>query len=116
MKRWIVFDAATAAAVESTTNSRAELRDADAGQATGILAEVLSASGPAVAIVPTSSRERVLVIRLTRNARPSVQEQVPATPISGARVAPGGFLGLADELVLEDEPQPPKKWWQKILD
>ncbi len=116
MKRWIVFDAATAAAVESKTNSQAELRDIDAEQATGILAEMLSASGPAVAIVPARSGKHALVMRLTRNARPSVQEQLPATPIFGAHVAPGGFLGLADELVLEDEPQPPKKWWQKILD
>jgi hypothetical protein len=112
MSRWIVFDRATAEVVESKTGSPVERRNIeDAARPGSIVALAAAASGAAIAVVPADDGEHALVMRFTRPERPQAHVEVPVT-----HVAPGGFLGLADEVVLEDEPAQPKKWWQKILD
>lgn len=112
MSRWIVFDQATAASVETKTSSRVELR-APSDESAGIVGMAAATPGAAVALVPATEPGHALVMRFTQNETRPTQTS-PLT--SGAHFAPGGFLGLADEVVLEDEPAPPRKWWQKILD
>ncbi len=122
MTRWIVFDQATAAAVASKAGGHAELCNAGAEQPGDVLA-MAPADGTAIAVVPGEDSEHALLMRITRRAPQPARAEPRTSPpaqavLPGARVAPGGFLGLADEVVLDDEeePQPPKKWWQKILD
>lgn len=113
MGRWVVFDQATAAALESKTAGSVEVRSDFDALSDSVVGLAAAAPGTAIAVVPAADSEHALLLRFTRNPRPA---HATAAPPSGTRVAPGGFLGLADEVVLEDEPAPPKKWWQKILD
>lgn len=113
MNHWMVFDQLTAAAVRSQTGNQVELRRAEDTPAGSVIALAAAAPGPAAAVIPAADGERAVLLRFTHNVRPQTEA---APSLAPTRVAPGGFLGLADELVLEDEPEPPKKWWQKILD
>lgn len=113
MSQWIAFDRATAEAVQSKTGSSVEVRNAGDTSPGSVVGMAAAAPSRAIAVIPAAGGQHALVVRFSHPARP--RPQVPP-PIAGTRTAPGGFLGLADELVLDDQPGPPKKWWQKILD
>jgi len=113
MSRWVVFDQATADAVPPPAGSSLELHHDPQMQPASVVALAMGATGSSVALVPAADGEHTLVMRFLRHSRP----QPAAKPQQSAtRTAPAGFLGLSDELVLDDQPEPPKNWWQKLLD
>jgi hypothetical protein len=133
MSRWIVFDNATADAVQSRWGVRPEIHAEERGE---ILQMVLK-SRAAVAVGPASEPGKVLLIRMSRPQPPTTSmprkpasnlaQPTPAKPMSNltppapakpaSNLAPAGFLGLSDSIDMDsnDEPERPKKWWQKIL-
>jgi len=112
MSRWIVFDQATADAVQESTGNSVELHDGSEVETANVVALAIAAPGPSVALLASGS-EHTLVMRFTRRSRPQAAAQPHALT---TRTAPAGFLGLSDEIVLDDQAEAPKKWWQKILD
>ncbi len=104
MSRWIVFDQPAAEAVKSQCGVKAEVRERTAN----LLAEAVQAE-TAVAVLPSPAPGKVLVMRSSRShAAPRRAEQA-------SNLAPSGFLGLTDAIDMDSEPEPPKKWWQKII-
>jgi hypothetical protein len=110
MARCFVFDKQTARAI-STNLHLLTICDPDADALPSALE---SDSRQILLALPAEDSERVLVARFQRHP----DELYPAEP--GAEAAAtfeaGGFLGLSDQPVFDPEPQPPKKWWQKLLD
>ncbi len=129
MNRWTVFDDAAAAAARERGGQVDVRRGDDAGPA---VSEALDQQARVVAVFPAREPGKAVVLRSRRSAsEPAVAASpspaVAATPEALAAKPPsklepkvsyaaGGFLGLSDELVLDEEPPKPKKWWQKILD
>ncbi len=107
MSRWIVFDQAGADAVQHRSGSSPEIRTGG-DQASEIISMALQSRG-AVAVLPAAAGPNAVLIRI--HAR-----QAPPAPDASSKMAPAGFLGLSDTIDMDDEPEPPKKWWQKILD
>jgi hypothetical protein len=107
MSRWIVFDSATANAVQSRWGVRPEVHAEERGE---IMRMVLQ-SRAAVAVGPAAQPGKVLLVRISRQQRPPTSPAKPASTL-----APAGFLGLSDSIDMDTEPQRPKKWWRKILD
>ncbi len=102
MFRWIAFDPASAAAIVAASQTAPELHHR--GDA---LSAALASDGPAVVLTPSSVAGRTLIAEIRRSAssdslRPIAYEVT-------------GFLGLVDQPIYEEEPEPPKKWWQKLL-
>lgn len=105
MTRWIASDESTATALRSREIG------ADAGSPDAIGNAI--AAGSAVVILPASSG--VLVARVRHAAQPAAFEVHRWTDKDAVGYTAGGMLGLLDEPVYEEEPQPSKKWWRRIL-
>jgi hypothetical protein len=99
--QWIAFDHNTARVLATRSESR-EATVLRSGQALDSALE-LDAS---VALLPAKDG----AVFLLAIAKPSAHSPRPPE-----RVATG-FLGLLDELVYEEPPEPPRKWWQKLLE
>jgi hypothetical protein len=108
MSRFLVFDQATANAVQSRTGVPAAFDPAAADPAS-ILAGALG-SEAAIAVVPAGKPGKALLLRLSRPPMPPKPEPKPASSL-----APAGFLGLTDAIDMDGEPEQPRKWWRKIL-
>ncbi len=105
MGRWIVFDQGAAEAVQRRSESPQIGTDE---QASDILEKVLHCRA-AIAVVPAAARDNVVVMRIRRMPAP------PAVDAAASKLAPAGFLGLSDTIDMDEEPEPPKKWWRKVL-
>ncbi len=117
MSRWIAFDDATAAALAAADPSHTASIERQPGDP---LQKALGA-GQGVVILPALEKGQALVLDVRRSAAltrpeasvppaasaaPSVDASRPAEPV-GYRA--GGFLGLSDEPVFEDETQAQEK-------
>ena len=118
MVRWVTFDDQTAAALASTVASgTAEIRDGDA-------LETALEMGDCSLILPADGPGQVLFLQMRMNIRlqpwkgtvPPVEADAGTEGESSEQYEATGFLGLTDSAVYEDQPAPPKKWWQKLLD
>ena len=107
MSRWIVFDHATANAVQSRRGVRPEVHAEERGE----IMQMVLQSRAAVAVGPAAQPGKVLLIRMTRQERPPTTSAKPAS-----NLAPAGFLGLSDSIDMDTEPERPKKRWQNFLD
>ncbi len=105
MSRWIVFDRKSHAVVATAGVADPELQEN--GDA---LALALATDRNTVVLMPGRSSDRVLVATVRHIPKPPAEAR--RAPVYEA----AGILGLRDAEVYEDEPAPPKKWWQKILD
>ena len=130
MTHWTVCDRNVADLVMAIAGPEAELQTSAISREQAL--EVALACPPAVALLPSPVPGHTCVVQITRHrvqVPMSVEPRVPAPmtvqpserahepePRSTASYVAGGFLGLADEVVLETEPEKPKKWWQKLLD
>jgi hypothetical protein len=103
MPEWIAFDDATAAAFQAHTSRPVHI---SAGNA---LDSALNA-GNAVVLIPGNDRRAVLVA--FRRNPPS--QSAPGADGTSSTVA-GGFLGLTDETVLEEEPPRGESWWRRLF-
>jgi hypothetical protein len=116
MPRWIAFDQQTSSLLRS--NLTQEDRIETFGR--GALDYALAKPGAVVTLLPADGGGVALAtFRRPRPARVEAKAAFPAgepTPSSGV-IRAGGFLGLSDEPLFEEEPVPPKKgWWRKFWD
>ncbi len=91
------------------------VKRASASSTEAVLEAVLqSEAGNVIVLLPSGKPGRVMLARFDSRL-PGTATLNPAsfTPERSNPSTASGFLGLSDEFY---EPEPPKKWWQKILD
>jgi hypothetical protein len=122
MARWIAFDQDTTSILRSTLKQGTRIDTLLRGPVDYALARpsaviaVLPASGGDGLGIATFRRVRAAVAQ--RAATEQFRNFTPAQPgANKASTRAGGFLGLRDEAVFEDEaPQEKKGWWRKFWD
>ena len=120
MAQWTAFDLETSLklreflpheTVVSLPRGHAVEYAAQAGRTVVVLLPALTPNEALVAVFRTAPGPAVLV-------QPLPEKHLPDARISDSRgFRAGGFLGLRDEVVFEDEEVPQKKsWWQRFWD
>jgi hypothetical protein len=107
MTRWISADDNTAQAL------RGRQIASDVGPSDPIDAALDAPS--AVLVLPAGGSE-VVVARVRRGAQPAAFEVHRWTDESAVGYTAGGMLGLLDEPVYEEEEEPKKSWWRRIVE
>jgi hypothetical protein len=112
----IAFDPQTASALAARMGTAAQL-----GHGSPLKAAL--ASDTATLLLPAPGSDRVLVVRVSRHTSPAAQvpqkkRALPADDMVPVAYEASGLLGLEDSPIYAHdlEPQPKKKWWQKILE
>jgi hypothetical protein len=122
MARWIAFDQKTTSILRSTlaqgTRIDTLLRgpvDYALARPSAVIAVLPAGQGDFLGIA-TFRRARAAVVQ--RAATGQVRSSLPPRPgAQHASTRAGGFLGLSDEPVFEDEvPEEKKGWWRKFWD
>ena len=113
MTHWTVHDRRAAEMVAAVGGPGAEITTTPLSSAQAL--ELALACPPSVALLPSSVPGQTCIIQITR-PRLAAQPSPERAELAGASYVAAGFLGLADEVVLESEPEKPRKWWQKLLD
>ncbi|HET6842048.1 MAG TPA: hypothetical protein VFK06_10225 [Candidatus Angelobacter sp.] len=114
MIRWTTFDQETTSSVR-TNFPQGTVIELHGGQATQHAAQQASQSGhPVVAILPVAM-ENAAGIAIFRAPNPAIAPTLGPLP-----TRPGGFLGLSDELVFEQEQEQEeghgkRSWWRRLL-
>jgi hypothetical protein len=120
MARWIAFDQKTTSILRSTlaqgTRIDTLLRgpvDYALARPSAVIAVLPAGDGLGIA---TFRRVRAAVAQ--RAATEQLRSSLPPRPaVQHASTRAGGFLGLSDEPVFDDEAPPEKKgWWKKFWD
>jgi hypothetical protein len=122
MVRWIAFDQNTTSILRSTLAQGTRIDTLLRGPVDYALARpstviaVLPAGGGDNLGIATFRRVRAAVAQ--RAATQPLRSSLPPRPAAQhASTRAGGFLGLSDEPVFEDEaPQEKKGWWRKFWD
>ena len=115
MTRWIAFDQQTSSLLRSSLAQDSRIETFGRGA----LEYALAKPGAVITLLP--SGENDIGVAIFRRPRPVRAQNTPAAsrivPVSKMTRA-GGFLGLSDEPVFEDElPVEEKKgWWRKVWD
>ncbi len=112
MARWLTSDHRMLADLmrRIPPGDTAELCSADA------LASALESESASVAVLPAAHCDTALVVTIQRPERKPAMARAAHVGDEPVAYRAGGFLGLADEPVFEEEePAPPRKWWKKIL-
>jgi len=124
MARWIAFDQKTTSILRSTLAQGTRIDTLLRGPVDYALAK----PGAVIAVLPAGDGLGIATFRRTRVARQhraaAVQPADLRTDLRTehrtehrATTRAGGFLGLSDEPVFEDEAPPEKKgWWRKFWD
>lgn len=108
MGRCITFDKSTAQAISRNLQLLA-ICDSEGEP----LQSALQSRSPiSLLAMPADTPNRVLIATFRRAA----QTAAPADSPDPIAFEAGGFLGLSDEPVYQDEPQAGRKWWRKILE
>jgi hypothetical protein len=102
MTRWIAFDEESTAAAAAHTKVAVAFQQGDA------LRSAVASNRNGIVILPTDRDDQFTLLRLRRSI-PKLEEE-PVT------YEPTGVLGLTDRVRIEEQSQPPRKWWQRILD
>jgi hypothetical protein len=124
---WITSDEQVANSLREYSGQPVHVRDGDA------LDMAIATNADSVVLLPAANGAASVVV-IHWNERPSapVETEPPASepePVQKAEPKPPqpepeprhelvatGLLGLTDAIEYEEEPQKPKKWWQKLLD
>jgi len=121
MARWIAFDQVTTSILRSTLAQGTRIDTLLRGPVDYALARpsaviaVLPAGGGDGLGIATFRRVRAAVAQ--RAATEQLRSIPPAQPAAHRNTRAGGFLGLSDEPVFEDEIADEKKgWWRKFWD
>jgi hypothetical protein len=122
MVRWIAFDQNTTSILRSTLAQGTRIDTLLRGPVDYALARpsaviaVLPAGGGEFLGIATFRRARAAVTQ--RAATEQLRSSLPPRPgTQYASTRAGGFLGLSDEPVFDDEaPQKKKGWWRKFWD
>jgi hypothetical protein len=121
MARWIAFDQDTTSFLRSTLKQGTRIDTLLRGPVDYALAR----PSAVIAVLPASGGDglgiaifrRVKAAVAQRAAAEQFRNLTPAQPGAKGSTRAGGFLGLRDETVFEDEaPQQKKGWWQKFWD
>ena len=120
MARWIAFDQKTTYILRSTLAPGTRIDTLLRGPVDYALAK----PSAVIAVLPAGNGLGIATFRRARAAvaQRAATEQLrripPAQPAAHrAPTRAGGFLGLSDEPVFEDEAEPVKKgWWRKFWD
>ena len=120
MARWIAFDQNTTSILRSTLAHGTRIDTLLRGPVDYALAR----PSAVIAVLPAGDGLGIATFRRVRAAvaQHAVTEQlrnIPPAQAAAHRASTraGGFLGLSDEPVFEDEaPQEKKGWWQKFWD
>lgn len=107
MARCIAFDKSTAQAISRNLHVLT-LCDSEGDP---VQAALHSNSPTALLALPAENGKRVLVARFQRGPRAAAAANNEPVGFSAS-----GFLGLSDEPLFADQPEAPRKWWQKILE
>ena len=111
MARWIAFDQQTSSLLRSKLAQGTTIQTFGRGAIDYALAK----PGPVVTLLPATGAEiSIAVFRRPSKARAA---NVWTAHVS-ANTRAGGFLGLSDEPVFEDEPAQEQKkgWWRRFWD
>lgn len=121
MARWIAFDQDTTSILRSTLAQGTRIDTLLRGPVDYALAR----PSAVIAVLPAGGGNG-LGIAIFRRVRAAVAQRAateqlrrfpPAQPTSHPATRAGGFLGLSDEPVFEEEiPQEKKGWWRKFWD
>ena len=122
MARWIAFDQNTTSILRSTLKQGTRIDTLLRGPVDYALARpsaviaLLPAGGGDSLGIATFRRARATVAQ--RVATQQLRSSLPPRPAEQhASTRAGGFLGLSDEPVFEDEePEEKKGWWRKFWD
>ena len=121
MARWIAFDQNTTSILRATLAQGTRIDTLLRGPVDYALARpsavitVLPASGGNGLGIAIFRRVRAAVAQ--RAATEQLRRVPPAQPAAHTATRAGGFLGLSDEPVFEEEaPQEKKGWWRKFWD
>ena len=107
MPNWVTFDQETS----STLRSRMPQGSIFQRPGSSMMEYLLEDREATVAVLPSSGDNHAVVAVFRWNKLPAPAEP-PMTPI---RSRAGGFLGLTDEPLFEDEePEEKKSWWQRL--
>ena len=129
MPRYLSFDAKTASALRKQLSPQQVFEHG----ATGAVEYALGTDKTLVTVIPTGA-EREAAVAVFRRPRQRMKPAQPASPVTSVEtrkpaasvqspkknnvvIRAGGFLGLRDEAVFEEEePATPKKqsWWRKF--
>lgn len=115
MARWIAFDQQTSSLLRSQVAPENKIETFGRGA----LEYALAKPGAVVALLPSVGGEiGIAVFRRPRPVRTEVQRTMPRVAPSSGSTRAGGFLGLRDEPVFEDESpvQEKKGWWKRFWD
>ena len=123
MPRFLTFDEKTASLLRRQFPTEQVFEH----RANGAVEYALGSDSTLVTVIPTEAEREAAVAVFRRpkqavKAAPNVQERKPVASVqiplkNDAAIRAGGFLGLWDEPVFEEEePAPPKKqsWWRKF--
>jgi len=116
---WIAFD-------EVTHDALNRLREADdqvGFSADDPLDYALRSEKSSVVLLPSGDEVVLLTIKhnvINNNIWP---EEIPSQPEpsepkveAGIHYVGGGFLGLSDEVALDEEPEQHKSWWKRLFE
>jgi hypothetical protein len=105
MARWITFDHETSYELLARLPSAAVVESLELG----VLERALQ-SPSAIVILPVSDPNKTAIAVFRKKM--SITSDFAAKPVN---IRPGGFLGLSDELVFEEEePSAKKGWWRRL--
>ena len=113
---WIAFDDKTQNSVGVMLGTPVKL----APSSTDPLDYALASSHSSVVLAPYGNAEHLVVLTVKKNVRkeptppPPAKEVTPAPTRTGHYVS-SGFLGLNDEVELEEELEQRKSWWKKLF-
>jgi hypothetical protein len=123
MARWITFDQKTSSILRSTLAQGTRIDTLLRGP----IDYALARPSAVIAVLPAGQGD-FLGIATFRRARAAVRQRAATEQLRSSLLPPrpaaqhastraGGFLGLSDEPVFDDEaPQEKKGWWRKFWD
>jgi hypothetical protein len=109
---WIAFDTQTRNAVGETLGEPVKLAPAS----TDPLDYALASRSTNVFLAPGKTEGEVVLLTVKRNVR-TVPAALPKQEVTRtSHYVTSGFLGLNDEVEVEEEPEQRKSWWKRLFD
>ena len=110
MARWIAFDQQTSSLLRSSLAQGTTVETFGRGPVDYALAK----PNAVVTLLPSAGDSNV-GIAIFRWPRERFAKAVAAAlPKKSGKTRVTGFLGLSDEVLMEDEPQEKKSWWRRF--
>lgn len=112
---WIAFDDNTRNAVGEMLGTPVKL----APSSTDPLDYALASTHNSVLLAPYGNAEHLVVLTVKKNVRKEpvapLATEITQAPTRTAHYVSGGFLGLNDEVELEEEPEQRTNWWKRLF-